>query len=335
MRVLYCFVMAFLMHPIMHAQARGEFTPSKVNIQLPAFLSIPGSLAIGSVIWSSAPVFTRLGGAVVEPNMRLTAQSYRVSGFEDVFQTNVPGIGVRYNVYYTSRDNPGGVKLKPVGLGGYTTYPIKNWVNGDSYQQKFSIELVKVGSVSATSAIDVPSLWMALCYDIGDACGGQFQLTISGASSIKVGPSCKVSTPVIAVQLGKVSLSSFANLGDTSSPSYFSISLSCTGGDVGVSIYPYITLTDVVSPGNTSDILSLSPGSTAGGMGIQIFHGDDLLKFGPDSSAPDNINRWKAGEIKRGEALFQIPLRARYVRTGNILRPGSANGQVTFTFSWR
>ncbi|MBI6635906.1 fimbrial protein [Pseudomonas paralactis] len=328
MRWSFCFVVAFFMCSIMQAQAFGVFTPGNATVQLPVSISTPGSLAIGSVIWSSPIVVTQLSN-VDERYFQVLSSASQVSGFEDVFFTGVAGIGVRYKVLATTRDYPGGVNAK-IGV----RYPIKQWAAGDSYQQEFSIELVKVGSISTTS-VTVPSLTMYLCPDYGQPCWSRFTLQVSGTSSVKVGPSCKVSTPVIPVRLGKVSLSSFANIGDASSPSYFSISLSCTGGDVGVSTYPYVTLTDVVSPGNISDVLSLSTGSTASGIGIQVFHGDDLLKFGPDSSAPDNVNQWKAGEIKRGEALFQIPLRARYVRTGKSMQPGTANGQATFTFSWR
>ncbi|KWV72838.1 F17e-G fimbrial adhesin precursor [Pseudomonas fluorescens] len=329
MRWVFCFLVAFFMCSTMQAQATGVFTPANATVQLPVSISTPGSLAIGSVIWSSPIVVTQLSGDVDEFYFTTRSSASKVSGFEDVFFTGVAGIGVRYKVLATTRDYPGGVNVK-IGVD----YPIKQWAAGDSYEQKFSIELVKVGSISTTS-VTVPRLSMYLCTYYGNPCMANFTLQVDGASSVKVGPSCKVSTPVIPVRLGKLSLSSFANIGDVSSPSYFSISLSCTGGDVGVSTYPYVTLTDVVSPGNISDVLSLGTGSTASGIGIQIFHGDDLLKFGPDSSAPDNVNQWKAGEIKRGEALFQTPLRARYVRTGKSLQPGTANGQATFTFSWR
>ncbi len=324
-------VIALLCASIMHAQAKGVFAPESATLQLPVSIDVPGSLAIGSVIWSSPIVVTQLSGSVDEKFFKVTSSASSVPGFEGVFFTSVAGIGVRYKVLATTRDYPSGVDVK---VGNVSTYPIKQWATGDSYEQKFSIELLKLGTISSTS-VTVPGLNMYLCVEHGQPCWSMFTLQVSGTSSIKAGPSCKVSTPVIPVRLGKVSLSSFANIGDASSPSYFSISLSCTGGEVGVSTYPYVTLIDVVSPENISDVLSLSSGSTASGIGIQIFHGDDLLKFGPDSSAPDNVNQWKAGEIKRGEALFQIPLRARYVRTGKSMQPGTANGQASFTFSWR
>lgn len=329
MRWQYFLVIAFSMCSILHAQARGVFTPENATVQLPMSISTPGSLAIGSVIWSSPVVVTQLSGNVDEKFFYVSSNGSPVSGFEDVYWTSAAGIGVRYKALVTTRDYPGGINVK-----NGSRYTIKQWVTGDSYQQKFSLELVKIGPISTTS-VTVPDLYMYLCVEVGQPCWSKFSLQVGGASSIKVGPSCKVSTPVIPVRFGKVSLSSFANIGDVSSPSYFSISMSCTGGDVGVSTYPYVTLTDVALPGNTTDILSLSPDSTASGIGIQIFHGDDLIKYGPDSSAPDNVNRWKAGEIKRGEALFQIPLRARYVRTGKTMEPGTANGQATFIFSWR
>lgn len=331
MRWRFFLLIAFWCVSIMHAQARGVFTPGEATLQLPVTIDVPGSLAIGSIIWASPIVVTQLSGDVDEKFFTVVSRASRAPGFEDVFFTSVAGIGVRYKVLATTRDYPSGVDVK---IGDAFTYAIKQWAKGDSYEQKFSIELVKLGIIS-TASVTVPSITMSLCVDYGQPCWSEFTLKVSGTSSIKAGPSCKVTTPVIPVRLGKVSLSAFTNIGNASSPSYFSISLSCTGGEVGVSTYPYVTLTDVVLPENISDVLSLSSGSTARGIGIQIFHGDDLLKFGPDSSAPDNVNQWKAGEIKRGEALFQIPLRARYVRTGKNMQPGTANGQATFTFSWR
>lgn len=72
-------VMAFIVAYIMPVQA-GQFTPRSAVIQLPATLDIPGSLAVGSVIWSSGEVFTQLSGIDSEKYLNLWRCSARDHG---------------------------------------------------------------------------------------------------------------------------------------------------------------------------------------------------------------------------------------------------------------
>jgi len=330
-------IVIWLVSSTVIAQA-GWFTPANSMIQLPATLTIPGNLAVGSILWSSNPVVTQLDDELASGEVRARTRGSRSATFgEDVFTTSVEGVGVRYKILFKSRNYPGGINIVATS-DTRPEHPYSvGWERGDSYQQRVSVELVKTGPISAgtISSSDI-SLILMMCPS-GGVCWSQMEFVVagSGSTTLSVGPSCKVSTPAIAVGLGKVSISAFASAGQTSSPTSFSISLSCTGGDVGTSLYPYVTLTDAAHSGNITDTLTLSAQSNATGVGIQILHEADVLKYGPDSSSPENINRWKAGEIKRGMAVFQIPLRARYVRTHSPLQPGVANGQATFTLSWR
>ena len=308
-----------------------DFKPEIATIQLPAKIDIPGNLENGSVLWRSDAVAMQVSSSSPGDiaDIKASAPSLSTDGRSGIYSTNTSGIGIRYSVVLRARNFPEGV------LSEFGKRYVTGWIAGDSYAQSVTVELIKIGSISdkkfnrLNSGIEVSGcIKNSYCWQTG-------KINLIGDLMLNRGPSCKVATPLIAVPLGKVSTSAFSVIGETSSPRSFSITLSCSGGAEGISVFPFVTLTDVVHPENATDILSLSTQSTASGVGIQVLHDQDILKFGPDSSSPQNINRWSAGEIKQGMGVYQIPLRARYVRTAAPLRPGKADGQITFTMSWR
>ncbi|MGS0895689.1 fimbrial protein [Burkholderia stagnalis] len=99
----------------------------------------------------------------------------------------------------------------------------------------------------------------------------------------------------------------------------------------------YVTLTDIVSPGNTGNVLSLAPESTATGVGIQLFKASSSstpLGFGPDSSIKGNTNQWLAGTLL-GSGNLNIPIVAKYVKTAPKITPGEVKARASFTFSYQ
>ncbi|WP_081007116.1 fimbrial protein [Pseudomonas protegens] len=131
-----------------------------------------------------------------------------------------------------------------------------------------------------------------------------------------------------------MSTTAFNGVGGRSSPVVFSINLSCSGGDPGISIASYVTLTDTSNLNNISDILSLPHESSASGPGIQISKDGGIVKYGPDSTAIGTINQWKAGDIQTGASVFRIPLRASYIQTKPKVTTGAAIGRANFTLSY-
>ena len=138
-------------------------------------------------------------------------------------------------------------------------------------------------------------------------------------------PTCRVSTPSLAMRLGEVSIRQFDGIGSVAGSTTETISLECSGG-TGAALDVSVTLTDQSNPANRSDRLSLAAGSTASGVALQLLHNSQLLSYG----AP---NQWLAGSTDNG--VFQIPLTARYIQTETPIRPGTANGLATFTMSYR
>ena len=145
-------------------------------------------------------------------------------------------------------------------------------------------------------------------------------------------PTCKVATPAVDAFLGNVQLSAFDGVGSSSPARPFSIDLMCGGGHAAGLLQVAATITDAGNPLNRSDRMALSAASSAKGVAIQVLKDDQVLKFGPDSSAVGAINQWSAGHA--GNGLFRIPLTARYLQTAPVIEPGTANGRATFTLSY-
>ncbi|AZC32230.1 Fimbrial protein [Pseudomonas chlororaphis subsp. piscium] len=137
---------------------------------------------------------------------------------------------------------------------------------------------------------------------------------------------CRIDTASIPVNLRSASASQLKGVGTTAGDTPFSIGLTCPEN-----IRLYATLTDGSAPGNTSNQLSLAPGSTASGVQLRILQGNRPLAFGPDSSTAGNTNQWEVG-LSSGSV--QIPLTAQYIATGEI-SPGTVKGVATFTMSYQ
>jgi type 1 fimbria pilin len=94
-----------------------------------------------------------------------------------------------------------------------------------------------------------------------------------------------------------------------------------------------ITLTDAVEASNRTTTLKTTADSTAQGIGVQILNSAGTpVAFGPDSALPGNTNQWTVGSSPNG--TLQVPLTARYVRTGAV-NAGTVRALATFTMSYQ
>lgn len=140
--------------------------------------------------------------------------------------------------------------------------------------------------------------------------------TVSGAGSIP---------------MNDISATRFPNVGSSVKGGSIALSLRCSQG-VNLSA----VMTDQSNVGNTGNILSLTPSSTARGMGIRFYTNkvSGPIVFGPDSSARGSLNQWYIDKASYPGQEFSVPLTAEYVRTGP-LTAGSANGLASITFSYQ
>nr|WP_199042704.1 fimbrial protein [Dyella sp. ASV24] len=135
------------------------------------------------------------------------------------------------------------------------------------------------------------------------------------------------------VRLPAVSVGSFRGVGSTAGSQSFTMALSCPAG-----IALYATMTDVSSPANTSNTLTLASSSTASGLGIQVFSNGSTtpVSFGPDTSVKGATNQWYVGGSSSAPATnYTIPFVARYVQTAATVKAGSVSAMSTITFSYQ
>lgn len=142
---------------------------------------------------------------------------------------------------------------------------------------------------------------------------------------------CEVTSPTDQVAvLRSVGRTEFSGVGSTAPTSTrFQFSLNCAP-----MIALHATMSDGLSPGNSSTILSLAPDSTATGVGIQVFRDGQAtpIAFGPDSPIAGTLNQWYVGT---GASSYVLPFEARYVQTEESITPGSVRSLATITFSYQ
>ncbi|MBO3275231.1 fimbrial protein [Pseudomonas schmalbachii] len=236
-----------------------------------------------------------------------------VPGMQNVFQSGIPGIGVKF-----SRNTSIG------GLSGWRNFPYSwptsNWdYNFTTWRIK--VELVKISnSVNAGVSNQI---------HIADYVAGGTKLYDWYLQPFEIrNPTCTVTTPSISKVLPDVSNMSFPSIGSTYGNVDFKVGLNCS---YGASLY--MTLTDNSNAGNRTNVLGLTSDSSAAGIGFQILRGGNPVSYGADSPAIGNPNQFYVGESPEG--LMEIPFSARYIRTERIVTPGIAKGRATFTMSYQ
>ena len=238
---------------------------------------------------------------------------------DDTYQTNLPGVGLQLT------GNDGGYPFngpqQNLGAGTSTQF---------SSRTTYRVRLVKT--------IDGPLTTMgSITGTIGewriDQGGPIAAIRFNMRTPIVITPrkpTCAISTPDVVVSLDQKALSDFASVGDALGDKDFSVSLACSGGDPNSSTDLHMFLTDQTTLTNQTNILSLTAASTASGVGVQIVNNGTPVTFGQTLAAPTtDISR----NIVVNTPTVDIPLKARYVRTGNM-SAGSVTAIATFTATY-
>lgn len=232
----------------------------------------------------------------------------------NIYDSGIPGVGVRF--YFNGVAFP---------LENRFSFPYKD---GNSWPGR--LQLVKTGTISQSGSL------AGLQGGAYLTSNGNHQWRVfafKGATNVDAGrPTCTVATPLVPVPMGPARLREFNGIGTTVGEHGFSIAVDCGGGRPQISTAVYGVLMDQSDPANRSTHLSLSHGSTATGVGLQVLHAGKLLSYGGHVGEPAADARWFAGRTFNGR--FEIPLVARYVQTQGVITPGSANAKATFVLSY-
>ncbi|WP_261525567.1 fimbrial protein [Burkholderia multivorans] len=244
----------------------------------------------------------------------------------DVWETGIPGIG--YAMVVASDFGPeAGVKE-----GGVDVI----WGrDGGSFDTGIKVTVALVATGRLTSGIHLVPARDVGRYTITDASGTAKSVIIPmGAARVTVASQgCKVvSGDGQTVTLPRVVTYDFKEVGATSAAfSSFAIGLKC---DATLAVHA--TLTDANDRSNMSNVLSLGPGSTASGFGLQIFREKSAtpIAFGPESSTKGNPNQWHVGTANAYDTLL-IPFTVKYVKTDPKVGGGTVHARALITFSYQ
>jgi type 1 fimbria pilin len=137
---------------------------------------------------------------------------------------------------------------------------------------------------------------------------------------------CNVSVSSATVTMPLTAPGDFGATGSTTGNQPFEINLTSCENMNNV----YMSLSDASEPGNTTDQLSLAPGSSAAGVKLRILKPDGVTPIRFD---PGRLNLWQV-DSGVGTSLT-IPLTAQYISTSPTVTPGSITAGAIFTLSYQ
>jgi type 1 fimbria pilin len=331
------FLCALLVHP---ASAAMTCNPASVNNVLAAgTITIPMNAPPGTVVSTAAPTGFIMNCSFLNTSpfvtsgttyIQLTVTAALAPGFTDVYKTAIDGLGVRF-VFNSPACNASNLSLSnsllriPCALSSSLGGP--NIVTNLTVTTIFVVYGAVKGGASTLSSIPV----LSEAYETSDNVGrlwGQSPIYTGSATGTLNTATCSVQTQDIAVYLPTPAVRAFAaGVGAVAGRTAFHLDFTCaTGAQVS------IVITDVVTPANRSNVLTLSPESTVKGIGVQVLKGDGTpVVFGPDAVGVGVVNQWLIGNSPNG--VLVLPLSAQYIRTGTIT-PGSVKAMATFTMTY-
>lgn len=298
---------------------------------MPNVMKVPTNLPIGGVI-QRVNVDFRVD-CRYRPDMAREIEAAlpvksNASGFSDIAETNIPGVGYRVTITVVSGSpQDGTVNLASI-VSGIKTFSYGNPDNplllgiGPDFRLTGSIEWIKTSDKIGSGPLVGPAGKGNFCinmddYHVGDAVASwcyQFENVTVAAQA-----GCTVTSPAaISVQMPTINVQEIASGKVVEKP--FSFNLNCSTGTRLL-----ITINDANNINSQEKTLTLNTGTqSAKGIGIQLRKADQDVPIGSE---------W----LFSGNAMQNQPvaLTARYVRLDNsVLAAGQVNAKATFTFRY-
>ncbi|NUT76733.1 type 1 fimbrial protein [Pseudomonas sp. C1C7] len=252
---------------------------------------------------------------------------------DKIFATNVPGVGARITL--ESGFNGAGNAFKPIGGSPIVPFDAvldqRLIVPFNLSRLRSQVTLIKTGPIAPGPQIVNRHMFDGHFSDIGRGFGYNLNATVIqsqcavGANPVSVDP----------VPLGTWQVSDFTHPGFSTSPAAFTITLSSCEADPtnANQANAHIRLDGAngslpVGDGSQG-VFSLSSGSTARGVGMQIMRGDGVtpVPLGADVSF---------GAIEDGRDKT-LDFTARFYQIDNVgqIGPGRAEGALSFTITYQ
>jgi len=318
-----------------HARAECYYdsgTAATISFAPPATISVSPDTAVGTVLWTSAPV------APIDP-LVLDCSGTNGSGIANtvgpapasgaLFPTGIPWLS--YQVLYPDsthalQPNPN----EPVNGGSGTVV---------TFNVGYALQLVVTGPVTSGGTLSGQlGIWQMAYYTCteynpaGNCPNSRWAkevlplATFATSSVTFVLPTCNVAVDPTVVTLPTVLTTAFTGGNSTSGQTPFAVQLTCSGVVNNLAI----TLTVASQPvgfGNNSGVIANKSGlGFAQNVAVQILQSDgttpvtfsNTLEVGPSTNGP-----------------FSIPFFARYYQTGTPVSGGDVDATATYTITYQ
>ncbi|WP_025378998.1 fimbrial protein [Yersinia hibernica] len=312
---------------------------SPINYQNPADSVTDFNLLTGKWDATDNKQFCSFSEVAKQKNQAVIVSSSASSGYSAVmegttytiFSTNMNGIG-----WIMGAKDTAAPSWTPLTSSETTVYPYPGHSSAvNNLGANIQFAFVKLPGYLSLGANIFPAQKIAdfNCY---------FNGTFIQSSSINVNTatiniaalSCKVTTAKnVPIPLGIFMTSDLPAVGRNFGNYNTEVQLNCDSG-----VTPWMTISDASNANNTSNIIELSPDSTASGIGVQVFYNNQTTakSLGMDTSSKDNPNQFQVNNktTSNGQTV-SIPLQFKYIRTEESVTAGDANATATVTFSYQ
>ncbi len=328
------------------------------TMPLTGTISVPPDTPVGKVIYQQNISLAGQKGFYV--NCTSAGQYFWGYGYQStpllpsnyssiVYQTGVPGIGVKFVRTDDAKNFPLTTAIPACGMGtncGYNT--------GDSWDSNSKLVLIKTDNAISSGTVKGSDLPTAL-YSFGqsDSMLSVYEISLSGSLQI-TSPTCNISptSQSMTVSMGKYDIAVFTSKGAATEWKNASIQLANCGrfygnsegsndsGNYNGTIVTYNILKNnflsvTITPLNgiedaTKGIMKIDDHPfKASGIGIQLSTSENttgLLNLASAiiQSLPQD-----------GTQSITVPLYARYIQTENNAIAGKANGRLEYTITYQ
>lgn len=270
------------------------------------------------------------------------------NGIDDVFPTNIPGIGVVITIINStfSSSFPASWEYTTSINYGTTSMGLGQFSRGE-------IEFIKTGpiapGVQQIQAASLPTFRVVSGSNSPFVMSNVFiNLNFTGTTTVHT-KTCQLATSDIQVNLGSHEVSGFDSPGKSTEWKNFDIILQGCPPFYGYGDYTFSESSGRLTGSSTDNVASIVFRSANGvvegnpslaklddgvraatGVGIELSRRDISGSIAMDGSGGFNLPNLP----KEDNATYTIPLKARYVQTDTTVKPGPANGSVVFTITY-
>ncbi|MFK3791035.1 fimbrial protein [Pseudomonas piscis] len=249
-------------------------------------------------------------------SFRITKNYGLAPGFQKVYTTDVPGVGIRF-----AQESSNGQKaiIPFTDTNSQSSFYI-------SSRTGLNIEIIKIAEKTGSGPL-AGGIYAEFSGDGDNKALARIMLA-GGEASVITTPPCVVSneSKFVQVPLGKISLSMFNGVNSTAAGSNFKIRLNCnvSANTTINTVYLKFDANKKDPNGRDGVILLDDSQASAKGVGIQIIDSQlTPIKFGQDTLVGPTLN------------TYDLNYTARYIQTLNTITPGQANGTAFFTIEYK